>query len=383
MHMTRCLLRTLRTAATVVSILSLRAPILTAQGACAGCDTVPLPEHPRPDFHRAEWQNLNGAWRFRTDAADAGAREGWQNAALVSPRRILVPFSWAAPLSGIGDSVANIAWYERTIDVPRSWRGKRVFLVVGASDWKTTAWLDGVKLGEHQGGYTPFAFELTPRVTFAAQRLTLRVDDTPHPFKLEGKQGYGQAKGIWQTVYLEGRGTTPLQSVHFTPNIDRNVVGVDVRLLEPAPAPVAVRVDITNRADKPSSTRTIARGSDRAHFEIPLPAAHRWSLADPFLHEATVTVSGAGVADRVDSYFGMRKISVTNLPGTTIPYVSINDSPVYLQLALDQAYHPTGYYTFPTDSFTRMEILRAKQIGLNGLREHIKIETPRKLYWAD
>ena len=383
MHMTRSLLRMLRTAAAVVGILSLTAPTLLAQGACAGCDTIPLPEQPRPDFHRAEWRNLNGAWRFRTDAADAGAREGWQNAALVSPRRILVPFSWAAPLSGIGDSVANIAWYERTIDVPRSWRGKRVFLVVGASDWKTTAWLDGVKLGEHQGGYTPFAFELTPRVTFAAQRLTLRVDDTPHPFKLEGKQGYGQAKGIWQTVYLEARGTTPLQSVHFAPNIDRNVVGVDVRLLEPAPAPVAVRVDITNRADKPSAARTIARGSDRAHFEIILPAAHRWSLADPFLHEATVTVSGAGVPDRVESYFGMRKISVTNLPGTTIPYVSVNNSPVYLQLALDQAYHPTGYYTFPTDSFTRMEILRAKQIGLNGLREHIKIETPRKLYWAD
>jgi hypothetical protein len=325
---------------------------------------------------------LNGVWRFRADSADVGAREGWQNSVLVSPRQILVPFSWAAPLSGVADT-ANVAWYERTIEVPRSWRGKRIFLVVGASDWKTTAWLDGVKLGEHQGGYTPFSFELTPHLTFAGQRLTFRVDDTPHPFKLEGKQGYGQAKGLWQTVYLEARGTTPLASVHFTPDIDRNLVGVDARLLEPAPKALTVRVDITNRADKPSETRTIPSGSDRAHFEIPLPAARQWSLADPFLHEATITVSGAGVTDRVESYFGMRKISVTNLPGTTIPYVTLNNSPVYLQLALDQAYHPTGYYTFPTDSFTRMEILRAKQIGLNGLREHIKIESPRKLYWAD
>ncbi|HUQ98758.1 MAG TPA: alpha/beta fold hydrolase, partial [Gemmatimonadaceae bacterium] len=353
----------------------------SASQACAGC--VPLPEHPRPDFQRADWQNLNGAWRFRLDPGDVGARENWQSRALVSPRGIVVPFSWAAPLSEIGDSASNVGWYERTIQVPSGWRGKRVFLVVGASDWRTTAWLDGVKLGEHQGGYTPFSFELTPRLTFRGQRLTIRVDDTPHPFKLEGKQGYGQAKGIWQTVYLEARGTTPLAWVHFTPNIDRNLVGVDVKLLEPATRRTTVRVDITNRADKPSATRTIASGSDRARFEIALPAARRWSLDDPFLHEATVTVSGRGVPDRVGSYFGMRKISVTKLPGTTIPYVSLNNSPVYLQLALDQAYHPTGYYTFPTDSFTRMEIQRAKEIGLNGLREHIKIETPRKLYWAD
>ena len=345
--------------------------------------TIPLPEHPRPDFYRSDWINLNGEWRFRTDAADAGARANWQNAPLSTSTRIVVPFSWAAPLSRVADTVSQVAWYERTIDIPRSWRGKRIFLVVGASDWRTEAWLDGVKIGEHQGGYTPFSFELTPRITFAGQRLTIRVDDTPHPFKLYGKQGYGDAKGIWQTVYLEARGTTPLSSVHFTPDIDRNVVGVDVRLLDPAPKTVTVQVDINNVAHKPSVAQMIQSGRDRLHFEIPLPNAHRWTLDDPFLHEATITVSGVGVADRVDSYFGMRKISVTNLPGTTIPYVSLNNSPVYLQLALDQAYHPTGFYTFPTDSILRMEILRAKQIGLNGLREHIKIESPRKLYWAD
>ena len=381
--MTRRFLSRVRIAGIAGAALAICAASLRAQSTCAGCDTIPLPEHPRPDFQRAEWQNLNGAWHFRFDAADVGDREGWQSRPLASPRSILVPFSWGAPLSGVPDS-ANIGWYERTIQVPETWRGKRIFLVVGASDWKTAVWLDGAKLGEHQGGYTPFALELTPRVTFAAQRLTLRVDDTPHPFKLEGKQGYGQARGLWQTVYLEARGAAPIEMVHFTPDIDRNLVMVDVRLLEPAAQAVTVRTEVTNRADRPTATRTIARGSDRARFAIPLPDARRWSLDDPFLHEASIAVSRSGAAtDRVDSYFGMRTISATNLPGTSIPYVSINGTPVYLQLALDQAYHPTGFYTFPSDSFTRMEILRARQIGLNGLREHIKIETPRKLYWAD
>jgi beta-galactosidase/beta-glucuronidase len=245
--------------------------------------------------------------------------------------------------------------------------------------------MDGAKLGEHQGGYVPFAVELTGGAhPGTAQRVAIRVDDRPHPFKLEGKQGYGQARGMWQTVYLEARGSAPLASIHFTPDLRRNVVAVDARLLDPAPRDVALRVAVTNVAGSPGAVQRIRRGASTAKLEIALPNARRWSLEDPFLHEVTATVTGEGlIPDSVRTYFGMRSITVADLPGTRHPYVAINGKPVYLELALDQAYHPTGFYTFPSDSFTRMEILRARQIGLNGLREHIKIETPRKLYWAD
>jgi hypothetical protein len=366
---------------TAMTLIGLLAGVATAQ---PRADSIPLPEHPRPDFHRADWRNLNGTWRFRLDPGNRGDGAGWQRAALVSPRRITVPFSWGAPLSGVPDS-ADIGWYERTIEIPAAWRGKRVYLVVGASDWRTSAWLDGVRIGDHQGGYTPFSFELTPRATFGVpHRLTLRVDDTDHPFKLEGKQGYGKARGIWQTIYLEARGAAPLQSVHFTPDIDQGKVAVTARLLDPAPADLTVRLAFTNRDGRPEATARIPRGSDSVRFDVPLPNARLWSLEDPFLHEVTATVGGTGVAeDRVDTYFGMRKISVVDLPGTSIPYVALNGKPVYLQLTLDQAYHPEGYYTFPSDAFMRDEILRSRQIGLNGQRVHIKVEVPRKLYWAD
>src|SRR6266567_1855046 len=349
--------------------------------------SIPLPEHPRPDFERTEWLNLNGRWRFAFDARDEGERAGWVSRDLPGAREILVPFSWGAPLSGVADS-ADIAWYARSITVPPAWhdRGKRVFLVFGACDWRTTVWLDGTKLGEHQGGYTPFAFELKSATPGQPQRLVVRVDDTPHPFKLEGKQGYGRARGMWQTVYLEARGADPLEAVHFKPHHDLAGVGVDVRLLEPAPRDLTLRLTFTNRDSQPVVTQRIARGRTAAHFDVPLPNAHRWSLEDPFLQDVVVSVTapGGGLAeDVVHTYFGMRTISVVNLPGTSYPYVAINGTPVFLQLTLDQAYHPTGYYTFPTDSALREEILRARQIGLTGLREHIKIEAPRKLYWAD
>ncbi|PYP11468.1 MAG: glycoside hydrolase family 2 [Gemmatimonadetes bacterium] len=278
---------------------------------------IPLAEHPRPDFERDEWQNLNGTWQFQFDPADPGESQGWPRSGLPAPRPIVVPFPWGSPLSGVPDS-GSIGWYARTIEIPTRWSqgGRRVFFVVGAADWRTTVWLDGHALGTHDGGYIPFEFELTRYVKSGPKHLlVLRVDDAPRAFKLEGKQGYGNARGIWQTPYVE----------------------------------------------------------------VPIPHAHLWSLDDPFLYEVEASVGD----DRIESYFGMRKISVTTLPGTDDRYVALNDEPIYLQLTLDQAFHPEGFYTYPSDSFVHAEILRAKQIGLNGLREHVKVEAPRKLYWAD
>lgn len=373
--------------------LMLPVPLVLAAAVAAGAqgaDSIPLPEHPRPDFQRAEWLNLNGRWRFAFDARDEGERAGWTRGDLPGSREILVPFSWGAPLSGVSDS-ADVAWYARSITVPESWRGCRVWIVFGASDWRTSVWLDGERLGDHQGGYTPFEFELTSRVRPGRpQRLVARVDDTDHPFKLEGKQGYGKARGMWQTVYMETRGTTPLASVHFTPKQDLSGVVAVARLHEPAPRDLELRLTFDNLAGTPTEVVRVPRGATVARVDRAIPDARRWSLDDPFLHEVTATLrpagaeSGdAGVPDVVRSYFGMRTISVVNLPGTTHRYVALNGRPVYLQLALDQAYHPQGYYTFPSDSALRHEIAVVKQIGLNGVREHIKIEAPRKLYWAD
>ncbi len=382
------------TLATVLATAALLTAVPNAhaqQQPAPRADTIPLPEHPRPDFQRADWVNLNGRWQFAFDPRDAGVRAGWYRTGGPMPdaHRILVPFSWAAPASGVGGDSANIGWYARNVTVPAAWAsgtaaGGRVFLVVGASDWRTSAWLDGDSLGTHQGGYTPFSMELTRVMRPGTpQRLVLRVDDTPHPFRLDGKQGYGNVRGLWQTAYLEARGAAPLEWVHFTPDVPGGRVTVEAKLLEPAPRPLTFTLTFRDTSVRAVS-RPVARGATTVRFDLPVPHARLWSPEDPYLYETTATLGATGLAeDRVETYFGMRSISVVHLPGTTIPYVALNGKPVYLQLALDQAYHPTGYYTFPTDSVLRDEILRARQIGLTGLREHIKIEAPRKLYWAD
>ncbi|MEZ5043411.1 MAG: glycoside hydrolase family 2 TIM barrel-domain containing protein [Saprospiraceae bacterium] len=340
---------------------------------------IPLPEHPRPDFERVDWQNLNGSWDFALDAEDQGVQQKWQEGAVAFKQKIMVPFPWGSALSGVKDE-ADIGWYKRTITVDPSWKGKRAFLTIGASDWETSVWLDGHLLGTHQGGYVPFSFDLTPFVSYGqAQQLVIRADDKRRDFTLYGKQGYGNARGIWQTVYLEARGATYLEAIHFTPDIDAQKVKLTAYLSAPAVKEMTLSVSIQT-AGKPILEKIMVPvGKDKIHLDVAIPQPHLWSLEDPYLYEAAVTLGD----DLVKSYFGMRKIAVNNLPGTDYLYISLNDKPIYLQLALDQSYHPDGFYTFPSDDFMREEIERSKSIGLNGIRPHIKVEIPRKLYWAD
>ncbi len=343
---------------------------------------VPLPEHPRPDFERADWVCLNGAWQFRFDKANAGEGAGWAAGKTEFPDTITVPFPWGSKLSGLA-SQADIGWYQRTVKVPEAWKGKRVFLVVGACDWLTKGWLDGQALGEHRGGYTPFEFELTSHVKWGQEQpVVLRVDDTPHPFKLEGKQGYGPAKGIWQTVYLEARSALHITTLHYSPDIDAGKVTVKAAFNDAAPAGARLKMNFRTGGVAEVS-QAIAVGAKETRFEVSIPNAHLWSLDDPFLYEVDAALSAGGAEDRVATYFGMRKIGVGKLPGTDFPYVTLNNKPIYLQITLDQSYHPDGFYTFPSDAFMRDEILRSKRIGLNANRIHIKVEVPRKLYWAD
>ncbi len=348
---------------------------------------IPLPEHPRPDFQRDKWLNLNGNWAFRFDKDDMGLKENWQDGSQVFPLTIHVPFSWGSVLSGVKDE-ADIGWYQRSITIPTDWRGQNVALIIGASDWQTTVWIDGILLGKHEGGYTPFEFDLTPYLKLGqSQKITIRVDDKRRDFTLYGKQGYGNARGIWQTTYLEARPTLHLETLHFTPDIDNNKVSVKATLPTYASQDLALNLNISNVANIP--TQRIVKGKSEIVFEIEIPNATLWTLENPFLYEVLAVLGpispaiSGGEVDSLKTYFGMRKISTMNLPNTNYPYVALNNQPIYLQLALDQSYHPEGFYTFPTDEFMKDEIKMAKDIGLNGIRTHIKIDIPRKLYWAD
>lgn len=341
--------------------------------------TIPLPEHPRPDFERENWINLNGSWDFEFDSLDQGMNGNWFEGKKTFSHKIRVPFPWGSPLSGVPDA-ADIAWYKRSIKVPANWQGSKIFITVGASDWETSVWLDGKLLGKHQGGYMPFSFDLTSLIKPGQdQSLVIRADDKRRAFTLYGKQGYGNARGIWQTVYLESRGNTYIDQIQSIPDIDQNKLTLKLALASSGAKQVPIQLTITTPQGEIKQQGSFPAGESKATLEIPLPNARWWSLEDPYLYNLRIQAGD----DVVRTYFGMRKVSVVSLPGTTIPYIAINNKPIYLQLALDQSYHPEGFYTFPSDAFMKREIELSKSIGLNGIRTHIKPDVPRKLYWAD
>ena len=269
--------------------------------ACALAAEIPLPEHPRPDWERAEWMNLNGEWDF-------GFAAGKYD------RKILVPFGWGSPLSGVKDE-GDIGYYRRSVTVPAAWKGKRVFVVVGAADHTTECTFAGEALGKHSGGYTPFEYELTDFVKWGeAQTLEFKIWD-PSPkiaqagHYLYGKQGYGNARGLWQTVYLEARGDTYLESARFVPRIEDGRVFVDVKLGAPATTNMMLALTLADeRYNLP-----VKSGQLTVSGFVKLEKPRLWTLEDPYLYEVKVEWrqadgnKGEGV---VVTYFGFRELGV-------------------------------------------------------------------------
>ena len=149
---------------------------------------VPRPEYPRPQFRRDAWLNLNGHWQFESDRADTGLERGLRDRELTG--EIVVPFCPESTLSGVGDTdFHNAVWYRRTVDVPAEWAGQRVLLHFQAVDHDTTVWVDGVEVGRHRGGFTPFSCDLGRRTG----RLTIVVygRGTPSRSRSRGASSHG------------------------------------------------------------------------------------------------------------------------------------------------------------------------------------------------
>jgi len=112
---------------------------------------IPRPEHPRPDFERKSWQNLNGEWEFEVDSSKSGLEKGWHTGHDFS-RRIKVPFCPESKLSGIGETdFLEAVWYRRAFKLDSALQGKRIILHFGAVDYDARVWVNGIEVTHHRG----------------------------------------------------------------------------------------------------------------------------------------------------------------------------------------------------------------------------------------
>lgn len=349
-------------------------------------------EHPRPDFTRTEWRTLNGTWRFDFDRQNVGDQEQWYIMEKHKfTRTIEVPFPWEAPLSGVGNrDYVGLAWYETDFKIPKSWRRQRIWVKFGAVDYHATVYVNGQKVGEHEGGYTPFEFDITDVIKLNGNNiLTVRAFDPTAPWQPTGKQinWYTHTSGIWQTVYLEAvPSAAKIAQVHVYPDIDDKTATFKISVQNKGPAVSAqVLLDFKQGGiNRVLQSISLQNGDHAVAITVPIEKPELWSPTRPFLYDVTVTLkSGSTLLDRVDTYFGMRKISTGKWGAHNFEYIFLNNQPIYLIGALDQAFNPWGIYTYPSDAYAKADIEKAKKFGFNFLRIHIKVDEPRLLYWAD
>ena len=334
-----------------------------------------LPEYPRPIMERKEWKNLNGLWEY------AIRPTGTQQPADMDGQ-ILVPFAVESSLSGVMKTLGkeNELWYSREFTVPSSWKGKNILLHFGAVDWQADVWVNGVKMGQHRGGYTPFSFDITPVLAKGKNQITVKVwDPSDEGYQPRGKQvkhpdgiWYTPVSGIWQTVWMEPVSANHITRLKTTPDIDKKILIVEAHTATGNPS--AVVSVVVSEGGKVVATGKAMQGQP---VQLAIENARLWSPENPFLYDMKVTLTDNGkVIDEVNSYAAMRKYSIRQ-GADGITRLQLNNRNVFHFCPLDQGWWPDGLYTAPTDEALVYDIKKVKDFGYNMIRKHVKVEPAR------
>lgn len=361
---------------------------------------LPHPEYPRPQMVRKSWINLNGLWDYAVvDRQQVGIPQKWDG-------KILVPFPIESALSGVRKPLEphQYLWYRRIFKAPDLGERERVLLHFGAVDFEAVVLVNGEEVGKHRGGYDSFSFDITKFVRAGGENeLFVRVwDPTDAGVQARGKQlrkamdepsgiMYTPCSGIWQTVWLEVVPQSFVERLKIVPDVDSSSVRVTAFVVNAKPnmtVELLVRDAVISTSGEPEiafGKEIVARANGRPNepVEVKLKQLKLWSPDTPFLYGLQVRlISDGREIDTIQSYFGMRKISLGKDENGFVR-ILLNGKFVFQVGPLDQGYFPDGIYTAPTDEALRFDVEAMKKLGFNAVRKHVKREPQRWYYWCD
>jgi beta-galactosidase/beta-glucuronidase len=363
-------------------------------------------DYPRPMLVRERWHSLDGEWQFGYDDDDRGVADGWYAPDRTEPFHltITVPYPPESPASGIGDTGFHpIVWYRRTLAADDLLEGElgadRLLVHFGAVHQRATVWFDGVFVGEHVGGQTPFSVDVADLARSGGSHvLVVRAEQDPRDRSLlRGKQDwqpephgiwYHRSTGIWQTVWVEQAPPQRIADVAWIADLDLGSVLCEVELASWPAEPLEVNVVFSLGDEEVARAAfTVAGRSARHRIQVKRltdPGAREpvlWSPDRPTLLDASVVLRtpgrGGKALDRVRSYLGLRSVEVG--AGRFL----LNGEPTYVRAVLDQGYRVDTHLANRGSDELRREVELIRELGFNTVRMHQKAEDPRFLYWAD
>ncbi|MEK9516648.1 MAG: beta-glucuronidase [Flavobacteriaceae bacterium] len=281
--------------------------------------------------------DLSGIWDFKKDPKNLGIQERWFEG-LTHTRPIAVPGSWNEQFTDSRDYL-DVVWYETKTFVPQGWISEEVWLRLGSVNYHATVWVNGQRLGIHEGGHLPFAFEVSQVIKPGRKNtIIVRVENELKPSRVPTGNvpkgfltNYPKANfdffpyaGINRKVWLY---TLPKKAKikDITVKTDfKNTVGkISIEIEKIGTAKSG---EITLVGGSSPLTKSFKFSNGKAVVDIDVPNVELWSLENPFLYDLKVDIKDKQtVMDHYELPVGIRTISVNEKS------ILLNGKPVFLK----------------------------------------------------
>lgn len=361
--------------------------------------------------------DLSGKWNFQIDSLDKGVSEKWFDKKLTGeinlpgsmttngkgdditintpwtgsivdsswffkpeyakyrqPGNIKVPF-WLQPLK----YYKGAAWYQKTVNIPPSWKGKYIEFFIERSHWETTVWVDDKEIGMQNSLGSPHDFDLSKALKPGTHKIIVRVDNRVKDINVGENScsitDHTQTNwnGMIGKIFIASRPAIYFDDIQLYPDLKNKQVVARIKInnldgLANLGNIQLLATSVNPRAEKLKYIKKeIKIEGDNAEVEITYPMGNNpllWDEFHPNLYSLSVRLNSKSGTDEKVVSFGMREFLTQGTQFT------INGHLTFLRGTLECAIFPkTGFP--PTDVASWMRIFKiCRSYGLNHMRFH-------------